>query len=125
MKGKFLLATILVGAFVLYLSGCSKESADRLTQGPNGCDTTKVSYSTQIVSILQDNCYVCHTGVNSFSGIDLTTYTDLLVQVNKGFLVEAVSHTGGITPMPYQLPMLPSCEVNTIAAWVNQGALNN
>jgi len=125
MKRKFILAAMAVSGIVFYLSGCAKESADRLAVGSSACDTTGVSYSTQIVSILQDNCYTCHTGTNSFSGIDLTTYADLKVQVTKGFLVSAVTHTGSVTPMPYQLPMLPDCEVNTIVAWVDQGALNN
>ena len=125
MKGKFILAAIAVSGIVFYLSGCAKESADRLAVGSDACDTTGVSYSTQIVSILQDNCYTCHTGTNSFSGIDLTTYADLKVHVDNGDLVSAVTHTGSVTPMPYQLPMLPSCEVNTIVAWVHQGALNN
>ena len=124
MKGKLLLATITAGVFVLYLSGCAKESADRLSAGET-CDTTNVGYSTQIVAILQANCYVCHTGTTSFSGIDLTTYADLKVHVDNGDLVSAVTHTGNVSPMPYQLPMLPSCEVNTIVAWVHQGAPNN
>lgn len=121
MKVKLLLAMGLAGAILFYFPSCSKESADRLA---GACDTTNVSYA-QIVSILQSNCYVCHNGANSFSGIDLTTYDDLRVQVDNGDLVNAVSHTGNVTPMPYQLPMLPSCEVNTIAAWVHQGAPNN
>jgi hypothetical protein len=124
MKGKFLLATITVGAFVLYLSGCAKESADRLSAGET-CDTTGVSYSKQILPILEDNCYTCHQGATASSGIDLSNFATLQTHVANGDLVSAVTHTGTVTPMPYELPMLPSCEVNTIVAWVHQGALNN
>jgi hypothetical protein len=124
MKGKFLLATITVGAFVLYLSGCAKESADRLSAGET-CDTTGVSYSKQILPILEDNCYTCHQGATASSGIDLSNFATLQTHVVNGDLVSAVTHTGSVTPMPYELPMLPSCEVNTIVAWVHQGALNN
>ena len=125
MKGKFLLVGIIASSFVFYLSGCQKESADRLSVGNDACDTTGVRYSTQIVSILQDNCYTCHTGTNSFSGIDLSTYAGLKTHVDNGDLVSAVTHDGRVTPMPYQLPMLPACEVSTIVAWVHQGAQNN
>jgi hypothetical protein len=36
-----------------------------------------------------------------------------------------VTHAPGFVGMPYGLPKLPDCEVNTIVAWVHQGALNN
>ena len=124
MKGKFMLAGITVGAIVLYLSGCAKESADRLSAGST-CDTTAVSYSKQILPLLEDNCYTCHQGAAASSGIDLSNFATLQSHVANGDLASAVTHTGSVTPMPYELPMLPSCEVNTIVAWVNQGALNN
>lgn len=124
MNRKSLLVVLCIGGFTLYVSGCSKESADKLA-GANSCDTTNVSFSKQIVPILEDNCYTCHQGNNPPSGIDLSDFTTLQAHVKNGDLKSAVTHTGTVTPMPYGLPMLPSCEVNTIAAWVDQGALNN
>lgn len=123
MNLKFLLVVLIIGAVVGYLSGCSKESADKLAGA--GCDTTNVSYSTQVVDILQNNCYSCHSGPNPPTGIHLDTYANLKVFASNGFLVDAVTQNGVVTPMPYGLPELPACEVNTIVAWVNQGALNN
>jgi len=120
----FFLTTAIVGA-MCWLASCSKESADRLAGSTTTCDTTDVSYSKQILPILQDNCYTCHQGSNPISGIDLSTFSVLQSHVKNGDLKSAVTHTGNVTPMPYGLPMLPSCEVNTIVAWVNQGALNN
>lgn len=124
MNRKLLLATICVGGLVFYLAGCAKESADKLS-GSATCDTTHVSYSTQIVDILQNNCYSCHSGATPPTGIRLDTYANLKVFADNGFLVSAVTHDGVVTPMPYGLPKLPACEVNTIVAWVNQGAPNN
>src|SRR5258708_17425765 len=121
---KFLLVTLLIGGMILYLAGCSKQSEDKL-QGTTNCDTTNVSYSLQVVPILQNNCYSCHGGPNPGTGIKLDTYNNLKVFASNGFLSAAVQHTGTVTPMPYGLPQLPSCEVNTIVAWVNQGMLNN
>lgn len=124
MQPKFLLTILLVGGIVLYLAGCSKQSEDKL-MGNTTCDTTHVSYSLQIVPILQNNCYSCHSGATPPTGIKLDTYTNLKVFAANGFLSAAVQHTGTVTPMPYGLPQLPSCEVNTIVAWVDQGMLNN
>ena len=124
MKYKLVLAAIVAGGIMFYLSGCAKESADRLSAGST-CDTTNVSYSKQILPILQDNCYTCHQGSAASSGIDLSNFSTLQAHVANGDLVSAVTHNGKVTPMPYELPQLPSCEVNTIVAWVDQGALNN
>lgn len=121
---KFLLTIGLIGAAVLYLAGCSKQSEDKL-KASTTCDTTAVSYSMQVVPILQNNCYSCHGGASPATGIKLDTYSSLKVFASNGFLSAAVQHTGTVTPMPYGLPQLPSCEVNTIVAWVNQGMQNN
>lgn len=125
MNRKFLFVTLAVVGAMFWLGSCSKESADRLAGNSASCDTTNVSYSKQVLPILQDDCYTCHQGNNSFSGIDLSNFAILQAHVQNGDLKSAVTHTGTVTPMPYQLPMLPSCEVNTIVAWVDQGALNN
>ena len=124
MNRKFLLAAVAIVSTMFWLGSCSKESADKLA-GSTSCDTTNVSYSKQVLPILQDNCYTCHQGANSESGIDLSTFAILQAHVQNGDVKSAVTHTGNVTPMPYQLPMLPSCELNTIVAWINQGALNN
>jgi hypothetical protein len=125
MNRKFLLVTLAVVGAMFWLGSCSKESADRLAGNTTSCDTTNVSYSKQVLPILQDDCYSCHQGANPFSGIDLSNFAILQAHVKNGDLKSAVTHTGNVTPMPYELPMLPSCEVNTIVAWVDQGALNN
>ena len=126
MKPKLLLVTLMISGAVLYLAGCSKESEDKLA-GATTCDTTAVSYSLQVVPILQNNCYTCHgTGNTAGSGgIDLSSYTKLKVYADNGYLVGNVTHASGYIPMPYGLPMLPACEVNTISAWVHQGTKNN
>jgi hypothetical protein len=72
MKVKILLAAVVAGVFVLYLPACAKHNAVEL--GLRSCDTTNVSYSAQIVTILQDNCYVCHKGPGASSGIDFSNY---------------------------------------------------
>jgi hypothetical protein len=124
MNRKFLLTTLCIGGLLVWLGGCSKQSADKLA-GTSNCDTANVSYSIQIVNILQNNCYSCHSGATPPTGIRLDTYANLKIFVNNGFFVSAVDHDGTVTPMPYGGAELPSCEVNTIEAWVHQGAPNN
>ena len=124
LSGSLALAVILLG-----LAGCSKQSEDVLSAkaGAGQCDTTDVKYATDIVPILQNNCYECH-GKNSNSGsggILLEGYSNLTSWANNGYLVGCVSHASGYVAMPYLLPKLPDCDVNKIVAWVHQGSLNN
>jgi uncharacterized membrane protein len=127
MTRKFLLTVLGIGSFLLYLSSCSKTSEDKLTGGIT-CDTTNVSYSTQVVPILQNNCYKCHQGSNTVNsgGINLGDYAHFKVRVDNGDVRSAITHDGRVTPMPYdRVDKLPACELNTILAWIDQGAQNN
>lgn len=123
MKIKILLAAVVTGVFVIYFSGCVKRNAVEL--GGGGCDTTNVSYSMQIVPILQDNCYACHQGPGASSGVDFSTYGAFKGWAESGYVAGNITGAPGYKPMPYGLPPLSSCQINTILAWIHQGTLNN
>lgn len=127
MKRIFLFFSILT-VFLLLLDSCKKTSEDKLiTVSVNTCDTTVVTYSTDIIPILQAKCYRCHGNGNTggSGGILLEGYTSLAKWAANGFLVGNTSRLPGYVPMPYGEPKLPDCEVNKIAAWVHQGYKNN
>jgi hypothetical protein len=123
---KILLLTVALSGALVYLAGCSKESEDHL-QGQTNCDTTNISYSLQVVPILRSNCYPCHGAGNTAGsgGNELATFGEQKVYADNGFLVGNVTHAPGYIGMPYGLPKLPACEMNTIVAWVHQGTKNN
>jgi hypothetical protein len=123
MKVKILLAAVVAGAFLIYFSACVKRNAVEL--GGGGCDTTNVSYSMQVVPILQSNCYACHQGPGASSGIDFSNYGAFKGWAGSGYVAGDITGAPGHTPMPYGLPQLPACEINTILAWIDQGMLNN
>jgi hypothetical protein len=128
MKKTILIFLSIITIIVTGMISCSKASEDLLQPASAiTCDTSSVKYSTDIVQILQNNCYECHgTSSNGgSSGIVLEGYTNLKKWADNGFLVGNVTHAPGYVGMPYGRPKLPDCEVNTIVAWVNQGALNN
>jgi hypothetical protein len=125
MKRVFTLFSILIIVVIAY-SGCYYDKAELVYPQPPVCDTVNMKYSQDIVPILNANCYVCHGGTASGSGgRKFDTHPLLLNYVNSGDLVKAITHTGGVTPMPYNLPKLPECAINKIRAWVNRGAPNN
>ena len=125
---KILFVALILSGAVLYLAGCSKESEESLgDHSSSSCDTTNVSYSLQVLGILQTNCYPCHGPGNTAGsgGIDLSTIDNLRIWAGNGYLVGNVRHDPGYIGMPYGMRPLPSCETNTIVAWVHQGAKNN
>jgi hypothetical protein len=125
MKRVLILFSVLIVVVVTY-SGCYYDKADLVYPQSPVCDTVNMKYTADIVPILIANCYVCHSGTASGSGgRKFDSYALLKNYVNSGDLVKAVTHTGGVTPMPYNMPKLPECTVNKIIDWVNRGALNN
>jgi hypothetical protein len=121
---------LIFSTFLWYgLGGCTKQSEDKLSKRPGAgdCDTTSVKYATDIVPILQSNCYECHGNGSSTGsgGILLEGYSNLAPWAADGYLAGCITHAPGYIGMPYQEPELPDCELNTIVAWIHQGALNN
>jgi hypothetical protein len=86
------------------------------------CDTASVTFSGTINPIIQNSCIGCH---GSGSTTDLSSYSNVLVQVNNGKLDCAVNHSGGCQPMPQNGPKLSLCKLKQIKIWIDAGAPNN
>jgi len=92
----------------------------------SSCDTTNVTYSATISTILQTNCTGCHSGsAPSGAGIDLSTYANVILEVNNGKLWGDVSHSSGYNAMPLGGASLSACDLNRINSWIKNGAPNN
>jgi hypothetical protein len=128
MRRIILFVSMMVMISILIVC-CTKTNEEKLagSQNPSICDTTNVKYSTDIVPILQVNCYSCHGNgsTGGSGGILLDGYTNLKKWADSGFLLGNVTHAPGYVGMPYGQAPLPQCEMNYIAAWVHQGAQNN
>lgn len=129
IKKAFLFALSLM-IIVFIFSGCYKDKT-QLQYPENMCDTTNVSFSTNILNILDASCQSCHKGASSSSGINLYDYATIksLALDGKyvyGSLLSSVSLQGGNPyPMPQGATQLPACDINQIQAWVNKGAPDN
>lgn len=115
---------------IFIFSGCYYDKT-QLQYPVSNCDTTKVSFSTDIINILDASCQGCHKGTSSSSGINLYDYATIksLALDGKyvyGSLLSSVSFQGGNpSPMPKGSNQLPVCDINKIRAWVNSGAPDN
>ena len=120
---------VLAIAFVsIAFSACFYDKADMVypSIAPT-CDTTTVTYSNQIVSILNAQCNYCHgAAANSIGGgIYLNTYAALKPYVTNGSFLNSILQNGKASAMPKNGAKMDNCSILKIQSWINQGALNN
>ena len=125
-KGKLLPAlfmfTLVSAAWFVSCESLNEEDLFRKKE----CDTSAVTYSGNILPILQRNCYGCHSGANPISGRSFEGYDNFYFwAVEQGRVYGAVNHLSGFSPMPKNNPKLPECELAQINKWIREGARNN
>ncbi|MCW5941521.1 MAG: DUF1553 domain-containing protein [Fimbriimonadaceae bacterium] len=86
-----------------------------------------VDYARQVAPILKASCLGCHSGADAQGGLDLSTPTGVRKAVVPGAperssLVVRLDHPDKGKRMPLGFPALPKAQVETLAAWVRQGA---
>lgn len=121
MNKKFLILILWVTAY-----GCYWENEETLFPDAALCDTTSVSFSGDIVPILTNNCYSCHSNNNAQdfgNGITFEDYEDVLASAS--LITGAINHSDGFPQMPKNRTKLDDCLIITFEAWVNQGGLDN
>jgi len=94
----------------------------------------QVDYQTQIQTIFNSNCTSCHVnGGSYFGGLDLSTYANVMNGGNSGVVVIPNDHANsylwqrvnnGEMP-PGNNPDLSSSQIDLIALWIDEGALEN
>lgn len=119
-----LMALIIAGS--LLLTSCYYDNEEDLYGQLVPCDTSIVTYSVQVVSILSQNCYKCHGG-NAIdgSGIKLQDFQVLKKYAVNGTLLAVLKHQPGSKQMPKNAAKLSNCNIAVIETWINRGALQN
>lgn len=129
MKKYFFIAIAAIA-----FAGCYTDNKEELYPdnntgggGGNACDTSGMSFATDIQPILNTNCALsgCHKTGSATGGYILDTYAGVNATVSSGRLLGSINHETGYSPMPKNSSKLASCDINKITAWVNAGALNN
>ncbi|SVD21486.1 uncharacterized protein METZ01_LOCUS374340, partial [marine metagenome] len=96
----------------------------------------QVDYQTQVQTIFNENCTSCHiNGGGYFGGLDLSTYDNLMsgnsdhgpvVTAGDGensYIIQKLEGTAPEAQMPAQADPLPSDQIDLIAQWIDEGAL--
>jgi uncharacterized membrane protein len=94
--------------------------------------STGVSFTNDILPILQSRCVNCHGGNKVEEGLTLKTYADLMAGSDNGPVIVSGDAAGSLLvelvtaqKMPKRGPKLTPPQVQLIVDWINQGALNN
>ena len=90
------------------------------------CDTSFMSFEMDIYPIISANCIICHGGASPTAGLALETYAQINQSATDPYygIINRISRLEGDPLMMPGSYRLPQCQIDKIAAWVNN-ALNN
>lgn len=111
---------------LLVLASCYYDKEEELYPSPSGgggCDTTAMTYATNIKPIFDQSCAMagCHDATTKSSGYDLSNYTGSAAAAKSARFLGAINHTTGFSPMPKGMAKLSDCNISKITAWINAG----
>ncbi len=119
-------ASILLLLLLSSMTGCYYDKEELLYPGSANCTVpANPSFNADVLPILNNRCNNCHSGSTPDGGIALTSYTEVMKSVNNGKLMGSITWASGYSPMPKNSSKMPSCEIQKIQLWIDQGALNN
>ena len=91
-----------------------------------------VSFSNDVLSIIENRCINCHGGDRIEEGLNLTTYAGVMAGSVNGSIVIAGDAENSLfvemvasQKMPKRGAKLTPAQVQIFRDWVNQGALDN
>jgi len=122
MMERQIIKLLLIG--LVGITGCYYDSEERLYPTTE-CKTANMSFQTNIVPILEQNCYGCHSAAVNTANVSLEGYNNVLQYVNNGKLLGVIRHSAGYKPMPQNAPQLASCDIARIEQWIVDGIPNN
>jgi len=118
---------VIFAAISALLASCYYDSEEALYPDLNtNCDTILVTFSSDIVPMLANNCLSCHSNAAaaiSGNNIRLEDYAD--VKTNATTVQDAIKHIGPNSPMPKNGGKLSSCLISQFDIWVRDGMVNN
>jgi len=94
-----------------------------LNNSCNECDTSDITFSSNILSIVQGQCQSCHSTATPSGGVSLMSHAEVAAAVTNNNLMDAINRVN-YSPMPPAMS-LSECEINQFKIWVNDGMPNN
>lgn len=136
MRNRLFLTIVAAGMLISlnFFSSCYYDSREELF-GTVACDTTAVSYTNDILPIIEGQCLVCHStaaaplvgGDNDLEGFDNLMGYVVAGDPENSLFYASVAWLEGTVPMPRPegSGKLSDCELALIRNWIIQGSTNN
>jgi hypothetical protein len=116
---KLVVGICIVGSVVV--SSCTKDKVPPIVVDATCTDT--ISFSADILPIMQNNCTSCHDSNNASGGYDLSNHAG--VTQNTAKVLGSMMQDGSASSMPQGAPKLADSLIQKVNCWINQGAKNN
>lgn len=112
---------LLICSSLVFMTSCYKDKED-LLYGTADCQTTSVTYSTDIEPLISGNCAIsgCHVQGGTGTGL-FENYDQTIAKINDGSFRRRVIVQ---KDMPPSAP-LNECQIQKIEKWLQEGAPNN
>lgn len=122
---KFFTALSFITAVLI--TGCYYDVEEELYPPTTNCNTpATVSFSQHVNPLFQSyGCLGCHGGGSPSGNVNLSSYNGVKAKVTDGRLFGAINHAAGFSPMPQGGNKMNACDIATVKAWIDAGALNN
>jgi hypothetical protein len=113
-------------ALCLAMTSCYYDNVEELYPNTD-CDTTDVSYTLEIRPLLDQSCSYsgCHGGPTPAALLDLNDYSEVKKIADNGQFESRINRDVSDPQLMPPAGKLGSCQIETIEAWINQGALEN
>ena len=106
------------------------------TEAPAATDAVAagatVSFANEILPIIQSRCINCHGGDKTEEGLSMNTHAEIMAGSENGAILVPGDAASSLIiemvasgDMPKRGPKLTPPQVQLIADWINQGALDN
>ena len=80
-------------------------------------------FENDIKPILEENCTGCHGGPKPKNGYDFTNPEKFKEIALTGDIYLAITHSEGVTAMPFKGDKLSDCDIKKIKSWIDNGAV--
>ena len=106
-------------AIVVFNASCEYTSKDKLLANTGVCDTSNVTYSTTISTMMTNYCTNCHGGSSPSGGINLEGYNNMSIYAESSL---SAMKNGS---MPQGSSKLDDCTINKLDRSILNGSQNN
>jgi uncharacterized membrane protein len=135
---KYLWLALVTSALILSACGGAAATAapaataaldQNVTQAPVGAE---VSFSKDVLPVIQNRCVSCHGGDRTSKGLDMKTYESIIAGSENGPVLTAGDAANSLVvqlvaagKMPKRGTKMTQPEIQMLTDWINAGAKNN